>query len=338
MPPKRKSKKDESDEEVFDSDDSDVKQPPTRKPKSSKKEEPDLASLTPSRKSTRERKVIVYDDIASTSESGSEEDDEVEGGDDGVVEGDAAAPEGGEEGESAVETSAAVEEQEEPSGAVTGEDEEPKEGDEEQPKKKKAGRPPAKKPKEAVPAKKKNQAKAISSQHDPDETKTRYFLLKAEPESRVVKDIDVKFSIDDLKEKGTSPWEGVRNYAARNIMMEMRTGDMCLFYHSNCKPPGVAGICKVVKEAYPDYTAWDETHPYFDPKTNKEDPKWHMVDVEFVRKLDRFIPLKRLQRDDGEELKNMALLKYGRLSVQPVSKAEFDYVLQLSEKADSDEE
>lgn len=89
--------------------------------------------------------------------------------------------------------------------------------------------------------------------------------MKAEPDSRIVKGKDVKFSVDDFETARTTPWEGVRNFEARNLMKEMSIGDKILFYHSNCKSPGIAGFAEVSKEAYPDYTAWDSSHPYFDP-------------------------------------------------------------------------
>ncbi|KAJ2720917.1 hypothetical protein GGI07_004313 [Coemansia sp. Benny D115] len=106
--------------------------------------------------------------------------------------------------------------------------------------------------------------------------------MKAEPESRIVKGIDVKFSIDDLRsmKNSTSQWDGVRNYEARNIMRDqMKVGDRVLFYHSNCKSPGIAGTATIARSAYPDYTAFDPNHPYYDPKSNKESPRWFMVNL-----------------------------------------------------------
>jgi predicted RNA-binding protein with PUA-like domain len=160
---------------------------------------------------------------------------------------------------------------------------------------------------------------------------TSYWLIKAEPESRLEKGVDVKFSIDDLKTLGTDCWNGVRNYEARNILRDkMKVDDICLFYHSNCKLPGIAGLARVVKEGYPDHTAFDPTHPYHDPKSDKsKDPKWFMVDVAFERKLDRFISLKELQSYKDKELKDMPLLHRGRLSVQPVDKKSFDFIMTL---------
>ncbi|KAI8821911.1 thymocyte nuclear protein 1 [Chytriomyces cf. hyalinus JEL632] len=160
----------------------------------------------------------------------------------------------------------------------------------------------------------------------PEPISSGYWLIKAEPETRLERGKDVAFSIDHLKDKGSSEWDGVRNYEARNNMRRMRfgLGDICLFYHSNCKVPGIAGTARVCKEAYPDFSAWDPEHPYFDPKSDKESPKWFMVDVEYVSKFDRLIPLKELQQCNA--LKTMALIKKGRLSVQPVTAAEYEFI------------
>src|SRR5262245_45419521 len=112
-----------------------------------------------------------------------------------------------------------------------------------------------------------------------------YWLFKSEPSC---------FSIDDLssRPKQTSCWDGVRNYQVRNMLKdEIRKEDLVLFYHSSCTPPGIAGIAKVVKEGYPDYTAWDLNGDHFDPKSTPGNPRWYMVDVKFVKKFSRFIPL-----------------------------------------------
>ncbi|KAJ3330950.1 hypothetical protein HDU76_004458 [Blyttiomyces sp. JEL0837] len=100
--------------------------------------------------------------------------------------------------------------------------------------------------------------------------------MKAEPDSRIVKGKDVKFSIDDLEAIGVSQWDGVRNYQARNIMQSMHKGDLVFFYHSNTKTPGICGLMTVEREAYVDHTAFDESHPYFDIKSKKEKPTWFM--------------------------------------------------------------
>ena len=147
-----------------------------------------------------------------------------------------------------------------------------------------------------------------------------YWLMKSEP--------DV-YSIDDLEEDGETCWEGVRNYEARNNMQEMEEGDMVLFYHSATRPPGVAGIARVSREAYPDHYAFDPDHDYYDEKSDPDDPTWYMVDVEFVEKLDEPVPLSRIKEED--ELQDMVLVNRSRLSVQPVEKEEFERVRALAE-------
>ena len=150
----------------------------------------------------------------------------------------------------------------------------------------------------------------------------KYWLMKTEP--------DV-FSIDDLKNSSTKTthWEGVRNYQARNFMRdEMCKGDMVLIYHSNCKPPGVAGLAQVSKEGYPDFFAWDKRSKYFDSKCDPENPRWIMVDVKFKKKFKEIISLERLR--DYRQLKEMIILKKGnRLSITPVTKKEFEFISSL---------
>lgn len=132
------------------------------------------------------------------------------------------------------------------------------------------------------------------------------------------------FSIDDLKTKTTS-WDGVRNYQARNHMKNMKQGDLVFFYHSSCKNIGIAGIAKVITEAYPDHTSWEPSNHYFDPKSTPDNPKWFMVDLEFVRKFPKIISLSSLK--ESPELKDMPLLKKGnRLSVMPVSEIEWQVI------------
>ena len=116
-----------------------------------------------------------------------------------------------------------------------------------------------------------------------------YWLLKSEP---------LAFSIEDLKElpNKTDHWDGVRNYQARNMMRDdMKKGDLAFFYHSNCNPPGIIGVVKVVKEGYPDHTAFDPDSKYFDPKSNPDNPRWIMVDVKYQKKLKRLISLEELK-------------------------------------------
>ncbi|TFK62720.1 DUF55-domain-containing protein [Pluteus cervinus] len=178
---------------------------------------------------------------------------------------------------------------------------------------------------------------------------TRYWLLKAEPDSRVVKGKDVKFSVDDFEAVQTSPWEGVRNYQARNFMKEMQIGEQAFFYHSNCKNPGIAATAEVAKMAYPDYTAWDSSHPYFDAKSDKDSPRWYMVDLLFKSRTRHFVPLsliKRIASGQGDQppeevkyigedgvraLKAMDLVTRGRLSVQRVEEDAWEAITKLAE-------
>ncbi|KAG5464543.1 hypothetical protein LSCM1_00734 [Leishmania martiniquensis] len=148
-----------------------------------------------------------------------------------------------------------------------------------------------------------------------------YWLMKSEPH---------KFSIDDLARRKTSPWDGVRNYAARNNLRAMAVGDKVLFYHSNTKEPGVAGLAEVVRLAYDDFTALDKTSDYFDPKATKEKNPWQMVDVKFVAKWDAVVTLRAMK--SRKELQKMALFTQSRLSVQPVDAAEYAYILRMNEE------
>ncbi|XP_052067151.1 thymocyte nuclear protein 1-like [Mytilus californianus] len=165
-----------------------------------------------------------------------------------------------------------------------------------------------------------------------------HWIMKSEPESRFENGVDLKFGIEDLKqcEKQTACWDGVRNYQARNFMRDqMKIGHKVFFYHSNCKEPGIAGICKIVKESYPDHTQFDSADPHYDRSAKKDAPKWFMVDVKFERMLKRFIPLSELKslhlnhKADGGTLKNMALFTRARLSVQPVTTEEWDFIINL---------
>jgi predicted RNA-binding protein with PUA-like domain len=139
------------------------------------------------------------------------------------------------------------------------------------------------------------------------------------------------FSFDDLwKAKGKrTPWDGVRNYRARNFMRDqMRVGDGVLYYHSNAEPPGVAGVAEVASEPYPDPTQFDPRSKYFDPKSTPEAPRWQLVDVKAVKKLPRFVSLQELK--ESPELATMGVVQRGnRLSVQPVTAAEWREVLRM---------
>ncbi|RMZ78120.1 hypothetical protein DV738_g3979, partial [Chaetothyriales sp. CBS 135597] len=168
----------------------------------------------------------------------------------------------------------------------------------------------------------------------------QYWLMKAEPESRIEKGVDVKFSIDDLKAK-TEPegWDGVRNPVARNNMRAMRKGDLAFFYHSNCKTPGIVGVMRIVEEHQVDESAFDPAHPYYDPKSTRDKPKWELVKVEFVKKFDTIVDLKQLKSfaGPGGALENMQTLKQSRLSVSGVQPHEWRFILdQLGEQHDFD--
>ncbi len=154
----------------------------------------------------------------------------------------------------------------------------------------------------------------------------KYWLMKSEPSV---------FSIQDLREcpEQTAEWEGVRNYQARNyIRDEMREGDRVLFYHSATTPPAVVGTARIVREAYPDDTAWNPDSKYFDPKTDPENPRWVMVDLRFEQEFVHPLTLAELREIPA--LKDMVLLRKGmRLSIQPVTKREFEAVLAVSQEA-----
>ncbi len=147
-----------------------------------------------------------------------------------------------------------------------------------------------------------------------------YWLMKSEPDA---------FSLDDLEAVESEPWDGVRNYQARNMMRDqMKVGDRIFFYHSNCKVPGIVGIAEVVREGYPDHTAFDPEAGYFDPKSDPDKPRWYMVDVRFVRRLKRTISLQELK--EHPELAEMPLVRKGnRLSVMPVAEADWHFILGL---------
>ena len=151
----------------------------------------------------------------------------------------------------------------------------------------------------------------------------KYWLLKSEP--------DV-FSLEDLKNcpNQTEPWDGIRNYQARNLMRdEMQVGDQAFFYHSRQAEPAIVGTVRVVREAYPDHTSWDPSSKYFDEKSSPENPRWLMVDVQFESEFSRPVTLKELR--SVPELKEMFLLRKGmRLSVQPVTEAEFQLILAIA--------
>lgn len=150
----------------------------------------------------------------------------------------------------------------------------------------------------------------------------KYWLMKTEPG---------EFSIDDLEKRPgqTEHWDGVRNYQVRNLMRDqMAVGDPVLFYHSNCEIPGIVGLARIAREAYPDHTAFDPRNKHFDPGSDPAKPRWFMVDVQFVRKLRRAITLTELK--GKPELEGLALLRRGnRLSILPVEERMWQAILAL---------
>lgn len=149
-----------------------------------------------------------------------------------------------------------------------------------------------------------------------------YWLMKSEPDA---------FSIDDLKRRPgqTEHWDGVRNYQARNMLRDqMKAGDLAFFYHSSCDTPGIAGIAEIVREGYPDFTAFDPAHEHYDPKSDPARPQWYMVDVRHVRSFAHVIGLAELKTHAA--LHSMRLLQRGnRLSIMPVSGDEWSYILKI---------
>lgn len=144
-----------------------------------------------------------------------------------------------------------------------------------------------------------------------------YWLMKSEPEG---------FGIDHLQQRGTTLWDGVRNYQARNFLRQMKAGDKAFFYHSNCKVPGIVGMMNIVQDGYPDPTQFNPEHRYYDPKSTLDKPRWTAVDVEFVEKWPEILPLSSLR--EIPELEDLPLLQKGsRLSLMPVTKAQWDIVL-----------
>ena len=150
---------------------------------------------------------------------------------------------------------------------------------------------------------------------------TGYWLMKSEPHV---------YSFEDLVKDKTTHWDGVRNYQARNFMRDKKKiGDYVLFYHSNHKPPHIAGIARICKEGYPDFTAFDSENKYFDASSSPENPRWIMVDIEAIKALTSIVPL--LDLKENPALDEMLVVQRGqRLSVQPVEKKHFDEVLRMS--------
>jgi predicted RNA-binding protein with PUA-like domain len=149
--------------------------------------------------------------------------------------------------------------------------------------------------------------------------------MKVEPDA---------YTIDALERDGSTSWEGVRNYQARNFLRDgMKVGDGVLFYASNAEPPGVTGVAKIVREGYPDAFAWKKGHKYFDPASTKDAPIWYSVDIGFVEKFPGIVPLDTLKNTPG--LENMVVTRKGsRLSIQPVTRAEFDIVVGIGRRTE----
>ena len=154
-------------------------------------------------------------------------------------------------------------------------------------------------------------------------TKPQFWLMKSEPDA---------YSIDQLQKDKKTLWEGVRNYQARNFMTQtMQVGDQVLFYHSNTNPPSVVGLAQISKPAVADPTAFDPKSDYYEPKATPERPIWECVEVAFVEKFPTPLSLHDIKEDP--KLKDMLLIRKGqRLSIQPVTKAEFTHILKLCQK------
>ena len=151
-----------------------------------------------------------------------------------------------------------------------------------------------------------------------------YWLMKSEPD---------EFSIDDLAKRKREPWTGVRNYMARNFMRDlMKVGDGVLFYHSSCEVPGVYGLAKVASDSYPDPTQFDRKSDYYDPAAKREEPRWMMVDVAYVRTFRAPVTLEMLRGE--KKLATLRILQRGnRLSITPVDKAHYDHILKMEPSA-----
>jgi predicted RNA-binding protein with PUA-like domain len=151
-----------------------------------------------------------------------------------------------------------------------------------------------------------------------------YWLFKSEPDS---------FSIDDLEAapRHTSAWDGVRNFQARNMLRDsIKKGDQAFFYHSSCPVPGIAGIVSIVKSGYPDATALDPKHHHYDADSSSAAPRWFVVDVKLLRKFSRIVTLDELRAHADKRLANFTLLRRGnRLSVMPVAKKDWEFILEL---------
>lgn len=148
----------------------------------------------------------------------------------------------------------------------------------------------------------------------------RYWLMKSEPDA---------YSIDDLERDQVEPWDGIRNYQARNFMRDdMKIGDKVFFYHSNAKPIAIVGTMEVASEPYPDHTQFDPKSKYFDEKSSEEDPRWQLVDVKFIQKFEN--PVTREAMKKVPELEEMLIFKRSRLSITPVQENEWNKIMEMA--------
>lgn len=151
----------------------------------------------------------------------------------------------------------------------------------------------------------------------------QFWLMKSEP--------DV-YSINDLEKEKNCFWEGIRNYQVRNfIRNNIKKNDLAFFYHSNAKPPGISGLMKIIKEAYPDHTAFDPKSKYFDKKSDPNNPRWWMFDVEFVHRFDTILSLEEIKKNSHLFPELMVIKKGSRLSIQPLTKKDFLTLCQLAQ-------
>ncbi|KAK1461614.1 hypothetical protein CMEL01_14568, partial [Colletotrichum melonis] len=238
---------------------------------------------------------------------------------------------------------ASIEKEEETKAEAIDHEDEPK------PKPAKKAKKPAAVKKEAPPKKTKDELKALRDAPVPDVNAeaeprdppgSRYWLMKSEPDVRIEDGYEIKFSIDDLAAKKTPEgWEGIRNYVARNNLRGMRKGDKAFFYHSNCKEPGVVGIMSIAKEHSPDWNACINDNPYYDDSAPHDGSKWSLVHVKIEHKFPRIVPLSLLKESRGNgPLQNMELLKQSRLSVNKVTREEWDEVIRMAKELDEDKE
>ena len=184
--------------------------------------------------------------------------------------------------------------------------------------------------------KKEPKSRRQSQFHGGTDIHTNYWIIKSEPNQRLVKGVDVSYSLSQLmSEPGqTTSWDGVRNHDTKMKMLSMKVGDLAFFYHSSCRDPGFVGLVTVVKPSYPDPSQFDLTSPYYDPDSSTEEPRWFSVDIKFVRRLQRPILLSELKKYQKEHLLNngplidLAIIFHHRLSVLPMSKDEYNFVVE----------